>query len=532
MNALEILPFILFVVIIVTTLSERINLPYPLLLVIAGLVVGFLPGIPNWHPPTDIILALFLPPILFASARTLAWQEVKNNASAIGWLSIALVFITAIAIAFALDYFIPHMTFSTALVLGAIISPTDTVAANAILSRLNVQQSIIRTIEVESLFNDATGIVLYKAAVLFVALGTISLYEITFRTLLVGLGGIGIGLVFSYLTSLITEQFLAESENELPIIMSLILAYVAYLFAERIGVSGVLAVVAAGLYHQKTEQSIEARTRLAEKSVWDTLIFFLNGIIFLTIGIQFPSYLHKVSNYPLSDLIIFPLLTIALLLILRFVWVSIVVYGTHWWHKKRHKKDVLPSFPYARAVIMSWSGMRGLVPLALGLAIPTMIANNVAFPKRDLIIYIVIITILFTLLVQGLTLPFLIKKMKAGKDDQAEREKTTHIYRTLTQRAIKNMNEIISADEQYGPNAKKLVREYYNNRMLHVEQNFASDAASSEVIKEASHLLTDILHFERRILTKLRASEEISDEIYLRILRKLDRDEVGFACYH
>ncbi|MCB1828161.1 MAG: sodium:proton antiporter, partial [Coxiellaceae bacterium] len=289
MNALEILPFILFIVVIVTSISERINVPYPLLLVIAGLVVGFIPGIPNWHPATDMILPLFLPPILFAAARLVSWQDIKNNFSTIGSLSIGLVVATAILVAAVLHFFIPQMSFSSALVLGAIISPTDTTAATAILSRMNIRQHIIRTVEVESLFNDAMGIVMYKAAVLFVYLGTINVADVGGETLLVGLGGIAVGFVFAYFTSLIVEQFFSNSENELPIIMSLILAYVAYMFADRVGVSGVLAVVAAGLYHRKTEQKIDANARLSETSVWSTLIFFLNGILFISIGMQFQS---------------------------------------------------------------------------------------------------------------------------------------------------------------------------------------------------------------------------------------------------
>jgi monovalent cation/hydrogen antiporter len=251
MTALEILPFILFIVVIATAIAERINIPYPLVLVIAGILVGLMPGIPNWHPPSNMVLPVFLPPILFAAARTISWRDIRSNMNNIVSLSVILVLVNTFAIAGVIYWIIPKIHFASALVLGAIISPTDAVAATSILSKMHVRQSIIRTIEVESLFNDAAGIVLYKMAVLFVFMGSLDMHELGLRSILVGAGGVVIGLLFSYFTNLIVEQFLSNSENNLPIIMSLILAYVAYLFAERLGASGVLAVVAAGLYHKK-----------------------------------------------------------------------------------------------------------------------------------------------------------------------------------------------------------------------------------------------------------------------------------------
>lgn len=531
-NALEILPFILFIVVVVTSIAERINVPYPLLLVVAGLVVGFIPGIPNWHPPSNIVLPLFLPPILFAAARTISWRDIRNYLDTIGSLSIVLVVITAVIIAFTLDAFVPDMTFSSALVLGAIIAPTDTVAAIAILSKMNVRQHIIRTIEVESLFNDATSIVLYNAAVFYVFSGSIDAFSISWRTLLVGVSGAAVGLIFAYFTRIIVEQFLTESENELPIIMSLILAYVAYLFADRIGASGVLAVVTAGLYHKQTEYSVEAKTRLSEKSVWDTLIFFLNGIIFITIGIQFPYYLHQVNYVPIKDLIFISVLTIIVLLLLRFIWVAITFGISHLFKRQRELDTAEKRFPYQKILIVSWSGMRGLVPLALALAVPLTVTGDQPFPNRDIIIFLTIVIILFTLLVQGLTLPSLIKRLKAGKDDRRELEMTNEIYQTLTKKAIDNMRHLVSREEHYSEASTKLVKNYYTNRLLRFKVREAEEEAIPQKIgREAEQLLSKILQYERLTLVKMRKRGEISEEIFIRIIHKLDRDEVGFASY-
>ncbi len=298
MTAFEIIPFTLFLVVINTAIAERINVPYPLVLVMTGLIVGFIPGIPNWHPPSELMLPLFLPPILFAAAHLISWEGIQNNKSEIFSLSILLVIASTIVIAVILAWIVPGMPLSASLVLGAIISPTDTITLTSILNRMRIPNHIIRSLEVESLFNDAVSIVLYNMGLMFVFIGAINLLHAEESMLIVGLGGIAVGLIFFYFTSLIVKEFLTESENELPIIMSIILAYVSYLFADRIGVSGVLAVFAAGLFHKRTERTIKARTRLSEKSVWDTLVFFLNGLIFIVIGMQFPDFFGQSELLP------------------------------------------------------------------------------------------------------------------------------------------------------------------------------------------------------------------------------------------
>ena len=530
MTTIEILPFILFIVVIVTAVSERINVPYPLLLVIAGLIVGFIPGIPNWHPDSDIVLAIFLPPILFRAARLISNRDILNNLGTIGWLSIVLVLITAFMVAMVVHHFIPKVSFANALVLGAIIAPTDTVAASAILSRMNVRENIIRTIEVESLFNDAISIVLYKSAIVYVAFGTLQVGELATHSLLMGLGGIIVGLIFAFFTSLIVEQFLKYSENELPIIMSLILAYVAYLFAERIGVSGVLAVVTAGLFHKRTERQIEARTRLSETSVWETLIFFLNGIIFTTIGIQFPSFLNRVSYIPPAHLVWFSTITILSLLLLRLIWVAITTTMQAFFARFRKGADKKFSFSWRRVITIAWSGMRGLVSLALAIAIPIAMHNGQSFPYRNLIIFLTIITILFTLIVQGLSLPTVIKWLGVGKDDKAEQKKIEKIYQKITEQAIKHMKQD-SSREGYSTRALKRVEKYYSNRVVQTSDAEESPAEAQALRYESEDLLSNILKYEREQLASLRKRGEISEEIFIKIIRKIDRDEMGFASY-
>ncbi len=520
MTTLASLPFILFLVVVVTAIAENINVPYPLLLVIAGLIVGFIPNIPSWHPPSDMVLALFLPPILFSSARLVSWQDVKQHLTIVTSLSIFLVLVSAIAIAFMLHWLIPGMNFATGLILGAIIAPTDVIAANSILTKMNVPRHIIRIIKVESLFNDACGIVLYKTALLLALGASITLPALGHEVLYIGIGGIAIGLLYAYISGIIIKQFLSHSENHLPIIMSLILAYVSYWFAEKLGASGVLAVVAAGLYHKKTERSVSASIRIAEKTVWDTLIFFLNGLIFISIGTEFPAYFRSVSYLPLSMLLLFSLATIICLFILRLAWVAVTIaIDQHIWQlKTRRSSQRLIS--WKKGLIVSWAGMRGLVSLALAVALPALTNANPQLPTRDLIIFLTVITILFTLLAQGLTLQPLINVLAIGRNHEEDLHKIRSIYQELSEKALQHINQSenhFSQEEMAG--AKEIVTTHYHKRL------------NSGNHQHAEPLLRRMLQFERDLLLSMREKGEISEETYLKILLKLDRDEVSFSSY-
>jgi len=531
MSIFTILPFILFLVVIGTAVAERTNIPYPLILVVAGLIAGFIPGVPNWHPPQNVILTLFLPPILFAAARLIAWDEIKNNAFEIFSLAFVLVIVKAIVIAYVIAWLIPQMAFPAAFVLGAIIAPTDSIAATTILNKMNTKKHLVRTLEIESLFNDAVSITLYSIAVLFVFGGAIYLNAVTYDTILGSLGGIVVGLALAYIVGLIIQTFLRDSANDLPIIMSLILAYVAYIFATHIQVSGVLAVVAAGLYHRHTERTIRARIRLTERSAWNTYIFFLNGLIFTVIGLQLPLYLEKVSYLPLWQLLLFPIMTILLITVLRFIWVV----GTEYLSIKLNhlfgRDQIKRGFSWPDILISSWSGMRGMVSLTLALALPLQLSTDTPFPNRDLIIFLTIVTILFTLLAQGLTLPYLIKWLKVEKSDESAMQQTDKVMRHLTKQAMDFVENAHEAKLEFSDRAKRLVENYYGSRLLQARLAKEAETETYLLNKEAEHLLIASLQHERKVLQEMLRRGEISEEVFARVLRKLDRDEVGFSTY-
>ncbi len=533
MTELTLLPFILFIVVIVTSLSERINIPYPLLLVITGLIVGLLPGVAMWHPPPEAILSIFLPPILFSAARLTAWRDILSHLyRTIVSLSVLLVLFSMVLSALIINYFLPDMNLGAALALGAIIAPTDTVAACSIMQRMQVKQRIIRTVEIESLFNDAMGIFLFKIALFFVASGSIKHAMVSTHIFWIVFAGISTGVAFAFFSGIIMDFFFLDVTSELPIIMNLILAYVTYMFADQIGASGVLAVVSAGLFYRRTEGHLSAQTRLTATSVWETLLFFLNGIIFIAIGIQFPSSLQGVSNIPHSTLFYASALTIVTLLGLRFIWIFFVTAIRDRWIFFSNPSLSRPPL-FQTVVIVSWSGMRGLVSLALALSLPYTLPNDTAFPYRDLLIFLTFTTILFTLIAQGLSLPWIIKKFKANRSDQKEMQRVASIYHQMTEQAIKHMQDHHATDISSLP-AQEMVRHYYDGRQSQIAIKTQEDDTHAvvELINEAREYLAEVLAYERDLLNDLRTRGDITEEIYIKLLRKLDRDEVGFESYH
>lgn len=531
MDALVIIPFILFLVVIFSAIAERINIPYPILLVIVGLVVGFIPGLPNWHPPGNIVLALFLPPILFASARLITWKDIKNNSLEISVLSLVLVIASSVGMAFILPKLAPMLAIAPAFVLGAIISPTDCISATSILNKLNAKQRLVRSLEIESLFNDAISITLYGAALYLVFTGTVEVGAVAKTLVPSALLGIAIGLVLSYFTGIIVDNFLRDCENELPIIMSLVLAYVAYLFAEEVGASGVLSVVAAGLFHTRTERKVRANTRLAEKASWDTYIFFLNGLIFIVIGLQFPVYLNLVKNIPVERLIIYSLASVGLLLMFRFILVCLLAGLGKLLMKFGSLSKNATAYTWRDILISTWSGMRGLVSLALAIALPLNITPDVAFPDRNLIIFLTIIVIMFTVVVQGLTLPFLINWLGVPKSSEIILQQSNETYRVLTEKAVRYIAHLKVENKLTSNIAKELIDNYYESRLLQFNLAGKANVDSAELGAEAEKWLVKILDYERAQLHYMLARNLISQEVYTRILHKIDRDEVGFALY-
>ncbi|GAB3902258.1 Na+/H+ antiporter [Larkinella knui] len=406
MTNLEIVLILMAILAALASVTQKLRIPYPILLVIAGLVLGFIPSIPDIHLESEVVFLIFLPPLLYEAAGNISWHEFKAYRRPIGLLAVWLVFLTTVAVAVVAHEFIPGFTWPLAFVLGAIISPPDAVAATSATRGLGLPKRLITILEGESLVNDASALIAYRYAVAAVTSGSFVLWQAGLQFLIVALGGIAIGIAIGYLFSHIHNKL----ENPtVATTITLLLPFLAYLAAEHLGTSGVLAVVSAGLYLSWNSYEIYSfQTRMQINGFWNILIFLLNGFVFILIGSQLPVILKTIGNESLTLLIGYGLLISFVAIVTRIIWIFPLAYI--YALLDRRKKN-LHRFSPNELFITSWAGMRGVVSLATALALPVTLSNGHSFPMRNEILFISFMVIFVTLVLQGLTLPFFIRRL-------------------------------------------------------------------------------------------------------------------------
>ncbi len=419
MGAVEIFVGLLLAVAVLALLARKVSIPYPILFVLGGLLLSLLPSLPKVRLDPQIVFLFVLPPLLYPAALFTPWRDFRANARPIGLLAIGLVLFTTVAVAYLAHYYM-DLPLAAGFVLGAIISPPDAIAATAIADRLKIPRRIVTILEGESLINDATALVVYRVALVAVATGTFSLAHATGQFFLVGLGGNVIGLAVGWLA----EQFHKRVDDPpIEITVSLLTPFVAYLAAERVGVSGVLAVVTTGFYlGMRMPELLTFRTRLQSGPVWETLEFLLNGFVFILIGLQLPEVLRALSGYSVSlqRLVWYALIISVAVILIRIVWVFPATYLPRLLFSWIRRRDPYP--PWRHVTIVAWTGMRGVVSLAAALAVPLTRQDGSPFPGRELILFLTFVVIVATLVAQGLTLPLLIGWLGIKDDRSMERE--------------------------------------------------------------------------------------------------------------
>ena len=437
-GVVEIFVGLLLAVAVLALLARKLHIPYPILFVIGGLLLGWIPGLPPVRLNPQLVFFLFLPPLLFPAALFTSWRDFRLNLRPISLLAIGLVLFTTVAVAYLAQYFL-HLPLAAGFVLGAIISPPDAIAATAIAERLKVPRRIVTILEGESLVNDATALVAYRFGVAAVVTGSFSLAHASGQFFIVGIGGILIGLVVGWLA----QQFHKRVDDApIEITVSLLTPFVAYLFADDLGVSGVLAVVTAGLYlGRRMPELLTFKTRLQGGPVWEMVEFLLNGFVFILIGLQLPEVLHALSSHdiPIHQLVGYALFISLAVIVIRILWVFPAAYLPRLLFKNIRRRDPYPSWRHV--MIIGWTGMRGVVSLAAALAIPLTIQNGEPFPDRDLILFLTFIVILATLVVQGLSLPLLIRWLGVKDDGSMEIEEREARLKA-NQAALARLNEI------------------------------------------------------------------------------------------
>ncbi|MCW3097452.1 MAG: Na+/H+ antiporter [Chthonomonadaceae bacterium] len=522
MHDIEILLMLLMAVVALVASAKRLDIPYPIVLVVGGLILSFIPDLPVLKFTPDLIFLLFLPPLLHSEAWFTSWRDLQRNWRPIGLLAIGLVLTTTLSVAFVVHWFIPGFPLAPAFALGAIAAPTDAVAVSAVGERLRLPRRILVVLSGESLINDATALVVYRAAVLAVVSGTFSLGAAAGSFVLVSLGGIAIGLILGVGLASVLQR---TRDTTLASTISLFSPYLAYLSAERLHVSGVLATVSIGLYLGRQASHIfSPQQRMQALGFWQVLVFLLNGLLFILVGLQMHSILATLAVRHWPTLLAYATLVSLTVIVTRIVWVALTIYGPALLISRRKHRETGP--PWQNAAVVGWSGARGGVSLASALAIPLLTGNGTPFPQRDMILFLTFSIIFATLVLQGLTLPPLIRRLNVTDDGKTEKEERLARL-SATQGAMKHLDAV--AEHSGVPNeAVADIRGHYEERLKHL--NAPADQEERARLAERKlkyrQLKRALLTSERDAIVKMRDEGVISDDALHRIQRDLDLEEV------
>lgn len=522
MEIVEIFLAIMLSVVVLSLLARRSHIPYPIFFVIGGTLLGFIPGLPQVRLNPELLFLLILPPLLFPAALFTSWRDFRANKRPISLLAVGLVLFTTVIVAFLAKYFF-HLPLAVGFVLGAIISPPDAIAATAIAERLKIPRRIVTIIEGESLVNDATALVTYRLAVIAVSTGAFSWVTAGGQFIIVSIGGIIAGLVIGWLA----EQFHRRIDDPpIEITFSLLTPFVAYLLAERLQVSGVLAVVAAGVYlGWRSPEILSFQTRLRGAPVWDMVEFLLHGFVFILIGFQLQEILHRLAadHYSLSQLVRYAVLITLTIIIIRIFWIIPAAYLPRFLFKSIRRRDPYPNWRVL--AIIGWTGMRGVVSLAAALALPFYKADGTPFPGRDLILFLTFVIIFATLVLQGLSLPSLIRWLGI-KDDYSIEKEEREARLQANEAALVRLNELKEPDPIRLEALERLRIEYEDHIVqLKSEETQKAGAPLRLFSSEYERLSLEALQQERRTIIKLRNKGIINDEALRRIQRDIDLAE-------
>jgi Na+/H+ antiporter len=539
---IEVILVLLAAVAALATLANRTKISYPILLVLGGLVLGFVPqfvpAMPRVELDPQVVFLLFLPPLLYVSALFTSWRDFRANLRPISLLAVGLVLMTTCVVA-AVGHWTIGLPWASAFVLGAIVSPTDAIAATSVAERLGVPRRIVTILEGESLVNDATGIVVYRIGVAAVVFGTFSLWEAGLQFVVGAVGGITVGLAVGWAV-IWARQHVAD-DPDIQNTVSFLTPFAAYLLAEepshwaweQLGLpgefafSGVLAVVVTGLYlGRRGPDVISPETRLQGYAFWELATFILNGVIFALIGLQLGSIMERLSErtpYSVATLVLYGALISLAVILARFLWVFPATYVPRWLSRRLRQRDPSPS--PRQVLVIAWTGMRGVISLAAALALPLNTTSGTLFPGRDLILFLTFCVILATLVVQGLTLPFLIRALGLEDDGSQEREEIKGRIE-VANAALARIEELAEENWVREDTAER-VRNLYNYRRSRFAARYVgSDEDGLEERSAAYQRLTrDLLRAQRTTLIRLRNEGKIGDEVMHRIERDLDLEE-------
>lgn len=519
MSNIALIVILLTVVTALAEVTDKIKIPYPILLVLAGMVIGIIPGLPSVALGPDIVFLIFLPPILYAAAWTTSWPDFKKAKRPITLLAIGCVIFTTCAVAVVAHHFIPGFSWAEAFVLGAIISPPDAVAATSATKGLGIPKRVVTILEGESLVNDATGLIAYRYAVAAVVTGFFSLSDAGIQFLYVAIGGILFGLMLGIIFKWIHK--ITPDNPTTDTTLTFLVPFIAYLGAEEFHMSGVLAVVTAGLYLSwNSSEVFSQRTRLQAYGTWDTVIFLLNGIIFILIGLQLPMILHEIDNASLGKLIGYGAIISITVIIGRIVWVYPGAYVPRWLFKSIREKE--PDTNVRLVTVIAWSGMRGVVSLAAALALPLTLSDNQPFHNRSLIIFLTFCVIFSTLVVQGLSLRPLIRWLGIKQDDGEHKQEHAARLR-IASAVIERIEEEFSLS--LSDDVLNQIKSKYEIRIQRLTKDTSKRRLNEDQLIEFHRIQQELLNMERKHILEMRKEGKISDEALRKLEYELDLEE-------
>ena len=512
---------LLVAVVGLTALARLLSVPYPIVLVVGGAVVGFVPGLPDVKLDPEVVLVVFLPPLLYASAIFANFGDLRRSLRGLTLTTIGLVLATMCAVAVVAHALIGGLSWEAAFVLGAIVSPTDPLAAATIMRRLDAPRRLISSIEGEGLFNDATALVAYRVAVSAVVAGSFSLLDASLEFVLGAAGGVAIGLAVAWLAAEIRKR---TADAQANVTISLLTGYAAFVPADAIGASGVLATVTAGIYMGiRAPQILPARTRLQGFFVWDILDFVVNAILFVLVGLQLRTVVDGLSGYAAGTLVGYALAVTGVVVGTRVVWFFTVPYLIRALDRRPAQRARRVGASWR--LVMAWSGMRGAVSLAVALALPLTTDAGDAFPARDLIVFLTFAVIFFTLVVQGLSLPALIRRLGVT-DGGADTEEELRARLVATKAAIEQLDALAGEEWTRDETVERMRGLYeYRKRRFAARAGKIDDDGYEDRSLAYQQMVQLVLGAQREALLRMRSEGQLSNEGMNRILRELDLEE-------
>ncbi|WP_428664823.1 Na+/H+ antiporter [Runella sp.] len=517
---------LLFAVFMLVMLGQKLRISYPIFLVIGGLLISFIPSVPAFSISPDLIFLIFLPPLLYEAAWYTSWADFWKWKRPIGLLGFGLVIFTSCIIAFVSSSFIPGFTLALGFLLGGIISPPDAVAATSILKSVKVPKRALIILQGESLVNDASSLIVFRFALAAVISGTFVFEKAATEFFVVTLMGIVVGLIVAHFFYVV-HRWLPTSPS-IDTALTFMGPYFMYIGAEHFHYSGVMAVVSGGLFLSfRSHEFFGYRSRLQSQSVWKTVAFVLNGLVFILIGLQLPVIVDGLGNYSLFEALKYGLLVSLVTVAIRILWMYPATYLPRMLSKHIRNNEEDPG--WKGVFVVSWAGMRGVVSLASALAIPVTLSDGQPFPQRNLILFITFVVILVTLVFQGLTLPLILRWMKIKEVDSAipDEEQEAGVRLRLMHAALTRLNDLYTKEMAENELVENLKAQLESTMALTSKklESLESNEVDRNEVDEFNRVLHDIISAQRKELFLLRKEKFFDDEMLRHHEAQLDLDE-------